>query len=48
MQIKDFFNSNKIIGVVGNSGSGKSTFVKNFEPTKKTGIVNLDNSFIIN
>lgn len=42
MQIKDFFNSNKIIGVVGNSGSGKSTFVKNFEPSKKTGIVNLD------
>lgn len=42
MQIKDFFNSNKIIGVVGNSGSGKSTFVKEFEPNKKIGLVNLD------
>lgn len=42
MQIKEFFNTNKIIGVVGNSGSGKSTFVKNFEKSKKTGIVNLD------
>lgn len=42
MQIKDFLNSNRIIGIVGNSGSGKSTFVKNFEPNKKTGIVNLD------
>jgi len=42
MQINDFFNKNKIIGIVGNSGSGKSTFVKKFESNKKTGIINLD------
>ena len=27
MQVMDYYNKNRIIGVVGNSGSGKSTFV---------------------
>ena len=42
MQVNDYFNKNRIIGVVGNSGSGKSTFVKHFEMNKKVGVINPD------
>lgn len=42
MQVMDYYNKNRIIGVVGNSGSGKSTFVKHFEMSKKVGVINLD------
>lgn len=41
MLASEYYN-NKLIAVVGNSGSGKSTFVKKFEFSKKIGIVNLD------
>ena len=40
MQVEKYINKNKIIGVVGNSGSGKTTFIKNFIPSKNIGIVN--------
>ena len=42
MQIEKYYNKNRIIGVVGNSGSGKSTFINNFEISKKIGLINLD------
>ena len=42
MQIEKFFRKNKIIGIVGNSGSGKSTFVKNFKQERKVGVINLE------
>ena len=42
MQVNSFFSQNRIIGVVGNSGSGKSTFVKYFKQERKVGVINLD------
>ena len=42
MQIKDILNTNKIIGIIGNSGSGKSSFINKIELNKKNGIVNTD------
>ena len=42
MQIDDFFKKNSIVGITGNSGSGKSTFVNHFKMDKKTGVVNFD------
>ncbi|MBO6194962.1 MAG: ATP-binding cassette domain-containing protein [Bacilli bacterium] len=42
MQVNDFIKRNRIIGVVGNSGSGKSTFVKYFKQERKVGVINLD------
>lgn len=40
MQVENFFNKNRMIGVVGNSGSGKSTFISYFKESKKVGIIN--------
>lgn len=42
MQIDDFVKKNSIVGITGNSGSGKSTFVSHFKMDKKIGIVNFD------
>lgn len=42
MQVNEFIKKNRIIGVVGNSGAGKSTFVKYFKQERKVGVVNLD------
>ncbi len=42
MQVNSFINNNRIIGIVGNSGSGKSTFINNFTESRKVGIVNYD------
>ena len=42
MRVEEYYNSNRIIGIVGNSGSGKSTFINNFKKDRKVGIVNLD------
>lgn len=42
MQIDKYYKKNRIIGVVGNSGSGKSTFINNFESNKKIGLINID------
>jgi energy-coupling factor transport system ATP-binding protein len=41
MQI-ELINRNSIIGLVGNSGSGKSTFISYFKPSKKVGVINYD------
>lgn len=40
MQITDILNTNKIIGIIGNSGSGKSSIISNIKNDKKTGIIN--------
>ena len=40
MQLNDVLNSNKIIGVIGNSGSGKSSFINTIKSNKKIGIIN--------
>ena len=42
MQVNEFIKNNRIIGIVGNSGAGKSTFVKYFKQERKIGVVNLD------
>ena len=42
MQVNEFIKRNRIIAVVGNSGSGKSTFVKYFKQERKVGVINLD------
>ncbi len=42
MQVNEFIKRNRIIGVVGNSGSGKSTFVKYFKQERRVGVINLD------
>lgn len=42
MQIEDILNTNKIIGVIGNSGSGKSSIISKIKLDKKTGIINSD------
>ena len=42
MQLEKYIDKNKIIGVVGNSGSGKTTFVNEFKSSKKIGIINKD------
>ena len=42
MQIKDILNSNKIIGIIGNSGSGKSELLNKIKSSKEVGIVNQD------
>ncbi|MBR2712732.1 MAG: ATP-binding cassette domain-containing protein, partial [Bacilli bacterium] len=39
MQIKELLTENKIYGVVGNSGSGKTSFINNIELSKDVGIV---------
>ena len=39
MQIKEVLNSNKIIGIIGNSGSGKSSLIHKIKPSKKIGII---------
>jgi len=39
MQIEDILNTNKIIGVIGNSGSGKSSIINKIKPSKKIGII---------
>ena len=40
MRLEDFLNTNKIIGVIGNSGSGKSSIISKFKNDKKIGIIN--------
>ena len=40
MRIEDILNTNKIIGVIGNSGSGKSSIISKIEPSKKIGLIN--------
>ena len=42
MRIEDILNTNKIIGVIGNSGSGKSSIISKIKTNKKTGIINSD------
>ena len=42
MQVESIINKRNIIGVVGNSGSGKSTFVNYFKESKRMGIINYD------
>lgn len=42
MQVNSFINNNRIIGIIGNSGSGKTTFINNFTESRKVGIVNYD------
>ena len=42
MQVENIINKRSIIGVVGNSGSGKSTFVNYFKESKRIGIINYD------
>lgn len=38
----DMLNKRKIIGIVGNSGSGKSTFISYFKMNEKVGIINYE------
>lgn len=40
MRIENILNSNRIIGVIGNSGSGKSSIISKIKSDKKTGIIN--------
>ena len=40
MRIEELLNTNKIIGVVGNSGSGKSSIISKIKNDKKVGIIN--------
>ena len=40
MRLEDFLNTNKIIGVIGNSGSGKSSIISKIKSDKKVGIIN--------
>ena len=40
MRIEDVLNTNKIIGVIGNSGSGKSSIISKITNSKKVGIIN--------
>ena len=40
MRIEDILNTNKIIGVIGNSGSGKSSIISKIKNDKKVGIIN--------
>ena len=42
MQLDEFFEKNKITGVTGNSGAGKSTFMSEFKLSKQCGVVNND------
>lgn len=42
MQIKDVIGTNKIIGIIGNSGSGKSELISKVKMSKNIGIVNQD------
>lgn len=42
MQIKDVIGINKIIGIIGNSGSGKSELINKVKMSKNIGIVNQD------
>ena len=42
MQIKEVLNSNKIIGIIGNSGSGKSELLNKIKSNKEVGIINQD------
>jgi energy-coupling factor transport system ATP-binding protein len=40
MRIENILNTNKIIGVIGNSGSGKSSIINKIKSDKKTGVIN--------
>ena len=40
MRIDDLLNTNKIIGVIGNSGSGKSSIINELKLNKKIGLIN--------
>ena len=40
MRINDVLNTNKIIGVIGNSGSGKSSIIDSIKSNKKVGVIN--------
>ena len=40
MRIEDVLNTNKIIGIIGNSGSGKSSIISKIKSNKKIGIIN--------
>ena len=40
MRIEDILNTNKIIGVIGNSGSGKSSIIDKIKTNNKIGIIN--------
>ena len=40
MRLEDVLNTNKIIGVIGNSGSGKSSIISRIKNDKKIGIIN--------
>ena len=40
MRIENILNTNKIIGVIGNSGSGKSSIISKIKNDKKIGIIN--------
>ena len=40
--MNDLISIPKIVGIIGNSGSGKSNFISRFKNDKKTGIVNND------
>ena len=40
MRIENILNTNRIIGVIGNSGSGKSSIINKIKSDKKTGIIN--------
>ena len=42
MRIEDILNTDKIIGVIGNSGSGKSSIISKIKTDKKIGIINSD------
>ena len=42
MRINDVLDSNKIIGIIGNSGSGKSELLNKLKQSKKLGIINDD------
>ena len=40
MRIEDILNTNKIIGIIGNSGSGKSSIISKIKNDKKVGVIN--------
>lgn len=42
MRVEEILNTNKIIGIIGNSGSGKSSIINKIKSNKKIGIINTD------